>query len=234
MTPVAERQLVLNLPHRAALAREDFLVSTSNAAAVAMIDGWRDWPSHGAVLVGPPGSGKSHLVEVWRQISGARRGSVAELTEDAVPALLAVGAVAIEDAPGAALNERALFHLLNLARQTAGKVLLTSEQPPVNWPVALPDLRSRLRALPSATIGAPDDGLLRGVLVKLFADRQLAVDETVISFLLLRMPRSLQAARQIVAAIDDAALVAKSEITRSFVAKTLSAIAEPGLFAEED
>lgn len=229
-----ERQLVLDLPQRQALAREDFLVSESNAVAVAMIDGWRQWPSHCAVLVGPPGSGKTHLVEVWRQLSGARRISAVELEESKVPELLGLSAAAIEDAPGPALNERALFHLLNLARQTAGKVLLTSELPPVSWAVALPDLRSRLRAAPTATIGAPDDGLLRGVLVKLFADRQLSVDEGVISYLVRRMPRSLHAARQIVAAIDEAALVSKSDITRAFAAKTLAALAEPGLFGDED
>lgn len=216
------RQLVLQLPHRQALAREDFLVSESNTAAVAMVDGWRAWPSHCAVLVGPAGSGKSHLVEVWRQMSGGKRILAGELREDAVPAYLSELALAIEDAPGARLDERALFHLLNLARQTSSKVLLTGETPPTAWNVALPDLRSRLRAAVTAEISAPDDGLLRGVLVKHFADRQLSVDESVISYLVARMPRSLNAARRIVAAIDEAALVRKSEVTRSFVGKILS------------
>jgi chromosomal replication initiation ATPase DnaA len=227
------RQLVLALPHRTALGRDDFLVSPANAAAVAMIDQWPDWPSHALLLVGPPGSGKSHLVEVWRQASGAARIAAGDLDEASVPALLAGGGLAIEDAPGDALDERALFHLLNLARQQGGRVLITAQQPPGRWGVALPDLLSRLRAAPVAELGAADDALLRGVLVKLFADRQLAVEETVISYLVVRMPRSLDAARHVVAEIDRRALEDKAQISRVLVARVLSELTEPGLFPED-
>jgi chromosomal replication initiation ATPase DnaA len=227
------KQLIFDLPHRTALGREDFLVTASNQAAVAMVDDWRNWPSHCAVLAGPPGSGKSHLVEVWRQASGAVLTAAGGLTEAAVPDLLATGALAVEDAPGAALDERAMFHLLNYARQTGAKVLMTSAVLPAAWDIALPDLKSRLRAAPVTILGAPDDTLLRGVLVKLFADRQLAVEEPVISYLLLRMPRSFEAARQIVAFLDTAALASKSEITRNFAAKALADVLAPSLFDEE-
>jgi chromosomal replication initiation ATPase DnaA len=227
------RQLVLDLPHRAARGREDFLVSPANAAAVAMIEDWRNWPSHAVVLVGPPGSGKSHLVEVWRQASGAAMVTAAGLSERAVPELLASGALAVEDAPGTGLDERAMFHLLNYARQEGGRVLLTSGTLPASWDIALPDLRSRLRAAPVARLSEPDDTLLRGVLVKLFTDRQLLVDEPVLSYLLPRMPRSFEAARQIVARLDEAALASKAEITRSFAAKALAELLAPPLFGEE-
>ncbi len=227
------RQLVLDLPHRAARGREDFLVSPANAAAVEMIDGWRNWPSHAAVLVGPPGSGKTHLVEVWRQASGAGVVAAAALHEGAIPELMAASALAVEDAPGDQLNERAMFHLLNYARQQGGKVLFTSTALPAAWNVALPDLLSRLRSLPVASLGVPDDALLRGVLVKLFNDRQLAVEEAVLSYLLPRMPRSLDAARLIVARLDAAALASKAEITRPFAARELAEMLSPQLFEDE-
>ncbi|HUR43471.1 MAG TPA: hypothetical protein VMZ01_05160 [Aestuariivirga sp.] len=228
------RQLVLDLPHRMALGRDDFLVAQSNAAAVAMVDQWPDWPSNTVLLVGPAGSGKSHLVEVWRQRSGAGRLLAGDLAEPAVPALLAAGALAVEDAPGAQLDEKALFHLLNYAGQKNARLLITSNRHPPHWPVILPDLLSRLKALPAIELGAPADDLLRGVLVKLFADRQLAVEEAIISYLLVRMPRSLDAARIIVAEIDSRALEEKSEVTRTFVSRVLAGLHEPDLLRESD
>ncbi len=133
------RQLVLDLPHRQALGRDDFLVTESNAAAVALIDHWPDWPAHAAMIVGPPGSGKSHLVEVWRQRSKAARVQAADVKVETAPELLLSGAVAIEDA-APPLNERGLFHLLNLAKQQDSSILLTAETRPEHWKIALPDL----------------------------------------------------------------------------------------------
>lgn len=233
MTEAGGRQLVLDLPHRPALGREDFLVAGSNAAAVAMIDLWPQWPSHAVVLVGPPGSGKSHLVEVWRQRSGAVRCEAEALRRSDVPQLLATGALAVEDAPGRTPDETGLFHLINLARQTGATVLFTATEPPPRWPLKLPDLVSRLKAAPVTELGTPDDTLLRGVLVKLFADRQLAVEEAVVSYLMVRMPRSLEAARLLVAEIDRRALERKAEITRAFVAKVAAELVAPGLFDDE-
>lgn len=228
------RQLALALPHRAALAREDFLVSPSNAAAVALIDRWPDWPSHAVLLVGPAGSGKSHLVEVWRQMSGARRVAADSLRQTDVPGLLEAGSLALEDAPGERLDEKALFHLMNLAREQGSRLLITAAAHPASWGLALPDLVSRLRAAPVVELGPPDDELLRGVLVKLFADRQLAVDEPLVSFLLTRMPRSLDAARLLVAEIDRRALEEHAEVTRPFVSRVLATFTAPGLFGQED
>lgn len=227
------RQLVLDLPLRTALGRDDFLVTPSNAAAVAMIDRYPDWPHYGAVLVGDAGSGKSHLLEVWRQASVARLVTAGQLSAEAPDRLLETGALAIDEAPGAALDERALFHLLNVARQTGGHVLIASETDPAHWAVQLPDLASRLRALPVARLDPPDDALLRGVLVKHFADRQIAVEEPVISYLMLRMPRSLAAARALVADLDALAMAEKSAVTRGLAGRVLQQMTEPGLFPDE-
>lgn len=233
MSEKTGRQLVLDLPLRSALGREDFLVTPSNAAAVAVIDRYPDWPNYAMVLVGSAGSGKSHLLEVWRQRSGARAISAPEIKNIAADELLSTGTLAIDDAPGEALDETALFHLFNLARQTGGHILLASETHPVSWPVTLPDLASRLKALPVAQLQEPDDVLLRGVLVKLFADRQLAVEEAVVSYMMLRMPRSLDAARGLVAEIDRLALEEKSAITKPLVARVLQQMTAPDLFSDD-
>ncbi|WP_368904822.1 chromosomal replication initiator DnaA [Taklimakanibacter lacteus] len=227
------RQLAFDLPHRPASGRDDFLVTPSNAKAVALIDLWPNWPSNSLILLGPPGSGKSHLAAVWHEVTGAALASPAEVQEPAVPRLLEKGALVVEDAPGARLNEPALFHLLNLAREQKAFVLITARQAPVSWGIAVPDLLSRLKAAPIAQLGAPDDDLLRGVLVKLFADRQIAIDETVVSYLLARMPRELAAARSLVAEIDRRALEERAEVTRNFVARVLGGITTPG-FAEDE
>ena len=233
MTNRNTEQLALDLPHRAATGREDFLVSPANEAAVSAIDRWPEWPSPVLVLVGAPGAGKSHLADVWRTRSGASSVTASQLDREIIPELMKPGAVVVEDAPGKQLDEVALFHLINLARETGGSVLITSQGFPAQWNVALPDLRSRLKAAQVAELGAPDDALLRGVLVKLFADRQLQVSEAVISFMLTRMERSLDAARSLVAAIDARALAERAEITRGLVSRVMHEEFEPDLFGDD-
>lgn len=228
------RQLAFDLPHRQALGRDDFLVTGSNAAAVTLVDQWPAWPSKAVMLVGPPGSGKSHLAEVWRQRAEAKFARAQDVQVENAPELLSGGALALEDASETALDETALFHLLNLAKQQSASLLLTSQTRPQQWKISLPDLASRLRALPLVEILPPDDALLRGVLVKLFLDRQIAPEETTISFMLTRMPRSLEAARALVAEIDRRAWEEKAEVTRPFVAKIMSNFNAPKLFNEDE
>jgi chromosomal replication initiation ATPase DnaA len=227
------QQLLLDLPHREALGRDDFLVTGSNSAAVALVDEWPNWPSHAAILVGPRGSGKSHLSNVWQQASHAVVLPLAELATANVAPLLASKALVLEDVTPDRFDPTALFHALNHARQQKGHILLTSEFEPKAWNVTLPDLASRLSAIPLVNILPPDDALLRGVLVKLFADRQVSVDEALISFVLARMPRSLQAAQILVAEVDRQALLAKAEMTRPFVSKIMSEVFVPELFNQE-
>ena len=206
------RQLVLDLPHRPALGREDFLVAPCNAAAVAWIDLWPAWPAPALVLCGPPGAGKSHLAAVWQARTGARA-----LSPRALPAAMDddfAGSphVVLEDAaaPG---DEPALLHFYNTIAERGGSLMLTAAAPPSRWRLRLADLASRLRAAPVAEIGRPDDALLGGILVKLFADRQMAIDPDVVAFLLLRMERSFAAARALVARLDAAALAERRTIT---------------------
>jgi chromosomal replication initiation ATPase DnaA len=219
------QQLLLDLPHRAALGRDDFLVTAANAAAVALIDQWPQWPTHAAILLGPEGSGKSHLAQVWRKKSNADLVEANELKSESLK--LGPQAICIENLVVGAFDESALFHALNLARQEQGSLLLTMQ----NFVTPkLPDLASRLNALPRVNILPPDDQLLRGVLIKLFADRQINVDDALVSYLILRMPRSLAAARQLVEVIDTQALVEKAEITRPFAARVLTHFLGPDLF----
>lgn len=224
----APRQLVFDMPHRDALGAEDFLVSQSNASAVSLVDGWPDWPARAAVISGPPGSGKSHLVHVWQSKSQARIFNARDINAATVPQLAASGVLAIEDLDKGPLDEQALFHLLNLVREQKISLLFTSSIRPGDLPIRLPDFSSRLKALPVAEIAAPDDALLSAVLVKLFTDRQLAVDPAVIAYCLVRMERSLDAARRLVAEIDTLALTMQRGVTRAIAAKALDNLGAGG------
>ncbi len=224
MSPVPQ-QLALDLPHRSAMGREDFMVSVSNAAAVDAIDAWQTWSGSSLAIVGPAGAGKSHLVEVWRAQAGAELVAAAELGEDAVGQATQARAVAVEDIDRGIGDERALFHLLNLARETSLSVLMTSRAAPGEIDIALPDLRSRLRALALVKIDTPDQALLRALLVKLFADRQLKVEPHVIAHLSLQMERSAEAANRVVAEIDRLTLQKRRKITRAIATEALAAVA---------
>lgn len=216
---VLPRQLAFALGHDQSFAREDFVAGPANQSALALIDRWPDWPARSVVLAGPEGSGKSHLAAAWAANAGARSIAGRALERADVPIALATGALVVEDLSAGQFDDRAFFHLLNMAREEEAFVLITAREPPAGWNVVLPDLASRLRALPVVTLAPPDDALLRGVLVKLFADRQLMVDETVIAYLLTRMERSFAAARAAVLRLDREALVQKRPVTRALAAE---------------
>lgn len=217
--PVSPLQLVLALGHAESFAREDFLAGPSNAAALKLVERWPDWPSRVMALVGPEGSGKSHLAAVWAETAGARILSARLLGETDLPAALATGALVLEDLDPARLDERALFHLLNLAREDEAFVLMTARTPPAAFPVVLRDLASRLRAVPTVALAPPDDALLRSLIVKLAADRQLSVDEALVSYLANRIERSFAAARAAVNRIDQEAMRQHRPVTRALAAE---------------
>ena len=215
------RQLAFALPHTESLSRDDFLEGRANAAALALVDSWPDWPNRIMLLAGPEGSGKSHLATVWAEMAGARSTAAHSLTSDSVPGALATGALVVEDLNPPGFDERALFHLLNLAREDEAFVLITARLPPAAMEVELRDLRSRLRAIPVVTLQPPDDQLLRALLVKFCADRQLSVDETVVSYLATRLERSFVAARRTVELLDAEALRLGRPVTRALAAELL-------------
>jgi DnaA regulatory inactivator Hda len=220
-------QLPLDLRHRTALGKADFVVAEGNRDAVAWLDRWPDWPASALVIYGPAGCGKSHLVAVWRAQSEARTLSAAELTSEAVaPLIEGRGHLALDDAEnsvaaGGEIAETALFHLYNALKARGDTMLLTARTPPARWAIALADLASRLGALPAIAVAQPDDELMAAVLAKLFADRQLAVDRRVIDYIAARMERSFASARQLVDVLDREALARQRRITRPLAAELL-------------
>jgi chromosomal replication initiation ATPase DnaA len=222
--PDAPKQLALDLPLDPRFGREDFLVSPSNERAYGLIERWPDWPDTILLLAGPKGSGKSHLASIWAAEAHGWTVDAFEVTMERVPHLISNGALAIEDLDQGALggaDEPALFHLLNLARERRAFVVVTTSVPVAELQIRTPDLKSRLRLAPSVSLDPPDDALLRAVLVKLFVDRQLVVDTTVVDFLALRIERSLAAAADVVAALDREALSRSRRITRPMAAELL-------------
>jgi chromosomal replication initiation ATPase DnaA len=218
--PQRPRQLALALEHSESYARDDFIVGSCNERPFQLVSSWPDWPANALALVGPEGSGKTHLAMIWASMAGARVISARSLRDADVPSALATGALVVEDAAAGA-DDRALFHLINLAREDNAALLFTARSPPPTWAVAIPDLLSRLRALPVATLQAPDDAVLRAVIVKLATDRQLALDESVVAFIATRIERSFAAARAAVIALDNEALRQRRAPTRVLAAEIL-------------
>jgi chromosomal replication initiation ATPase DnaA len=209
-------QLPLPFDHAPRYGLDDLMRSTSNETALAAIEGWRGWPDRVLLLIGPEGSGKSHLARIWAAKADADLLTPDDLGGD-LDLLVRRNAV-VEDADRAGLPEAALFHLLNLVRERGLSLLVTARSAPAAWGLVTADLTSRLRLAPSVEIAPPDDALMRAVLVKLFADRQLAVDAPLVDWLALRLDRSLDTARRAVAALDRAALDAGRRITRALAA----------------
>ena len=214
---MTSRQLPFDLPHEPSFAREDFLESPANAEALRAIEAWPNWAGKMLLLVGPAGAGKSHLGAIWAHRARARTvdaaGSLATLVD--------FSALLIDNADRIGANEAGLFHMVNGAVQAGASVLLTARAAPDSWGLNTPDLISRLRLAPIARLYAPDDDLARAVLFKLFADRQLAVEPSVIAYIALRIERSLGAARAIVAALDREGLARGRAVTRAMAGEVL-------------
>ncbi len=219
-------QLPLDLGHRTAMGRDDFLIAPSNQDAVAWIDLWPEWPAPALVLYGPVASGKSHLAAVWCDQSGAAKIPADDVTEQSVQDIAARAQhIMIDDADrliGTPSGENALFHLYNIFKEEKRSMLLIMQDAPVRRAFALPDLASRLRAAPSVSIREPDDALLAAVLVKLFNDRQLRVGADAIAYILPRMERSFDEANRLVAAVDQRALSRKKNINIPLIRDIIS------------
>lgn len=213
-------QLTLDLAPDPRLGRTDFMVTPANATALASVDAVADWPSRRMVVAGPAGSGRTHLAAIWAADRGVTPLRGAGFTRPA-PA----PAYALDDADAVAgdpVAEEALFHLLNRAEADGTPLLMTARDVPGTWGIALPDLDSRLRACPVARLNLPDDALLTMALVKLCDDRQLALDDHVLRYIVARMDRSLAAAARIVDALDRVALNRQKRVSRPMAGDVLA------------
>jgi chromosomal replication initiation ATPase DnaA len=218
------RQLTFGWRHSPSFAREDFLPAPSNRDALSAIELWPNWAGRMLTLVGPEGAGKSHLGAIWARASGAITLRGDALNDKDVEASRRAHALLLEDADRASQSEALFFHLMNMALENNVWLLLTCRAAPDAWGLNTPDLLSRLRLAPLVRLTAPDIDLIEAVLFKLFSDRQLQVEPRVIAYVALRIERSLAAAREIVAMLDNEALTQGQRVTRAMASEALRKI----------
>lgn len=228
MKPASQGQFIFDLAHKVSFAPEDFLVVPGNNQAVAWFERWPQWPGSGLILYGPEGAGKSHLASIWQRRSQARLLTPAEIMGDLglmtkikpATSYLIENAEQIEGMQG----ERMLLHFYNWVVEHRGCMVMTARAPVSGWSLSLPDLTSRLKALPQVAIAPPDDEMLGLVLMKLFSDRQLRVSEEVLNYILPRIERTPRAAAQVVDALDRASLQISRRITIPLAREILAEI----------
>ena len=221
------KQLILDLPVRTALGRDDYFVSAANETAVERLDDPGGWPNAKMVLVGPKGAGKTHLSQVWAVAEGGRVIAAAELPSFDLASVATP--LAIDDVDRTPeIAEETLFHLHNHMAHIGLPLLLTASEPPARWALRLPDLASRMQASDIVRINAPDDALLTAMLVKLFTDRQLAVTPSLVPWLVERSERSFASIQRIVGALDMASLSEKRAINRTLAAEVLDKLDKDG------
>jgi chromosomal replication initiation ATPase DnaA len=214
----ARTQMRLELRRQLSFERAQFIVSDRNRDAVAAVDSWPDWPGGRLALIGPEGSGKSHLASAWATRTDAFVAGEAALDLARLP----VGPILLEDVDRGGMADDALFHLINRA-DAGGSLLMTARTPPRLWATELPDLRSRLNALFAVEIGPPDDALLEALLMRFFRDRHIRPDPDLLSYLLRRMERSATAAQALVARLDEASDASRRPVTRALAREILGA-----------
>lgn len=224
-----ERQLPLDFGQAPQFGRDNFLVSRCNETALALIEEWPDWPSRALLLIGPPGSGKSHLAAIFAARSHAAIISSGAVARANLVALASDHAVVVEDVDRIDRGcEASLFHLFNLVQEARGSLLVTARSKPETWGLRTADLLSRLRLCPTVELSAPDEALLEAVIVKLFLDRQLIVDAGLIAYIALHIERSFDAARRLVDLADREALARGVPITKSLLRELVQALPDEG------
>lgn len=220
----ASEQLPLDLGHRPALGRTDFLVTDASREAIGWIDSWPNWPSYGLGIYGPPGCGKSHLSHVFAAKANAHILNYEDLRSGNPVVLASEHSALVWDDANEVPDEQALFHLLNAVREAGKRLLIVSRTAPARWAVTLPDLKSRLAGLPAVEIGMPDDATITAVLVKLFRDRQVEVAPDLVDYIGNRVPRTFGAVQALVDQVDRQALAQNRRITVPFVRDVLKAL----------
>jgi chromosomal replication initiation ATPase DnaA len=203
-------QYVLDFPVLQSHSTEDFVIGESNRIAAELIRAWPAWPGHALMLVGGEGSGKTHLARIWGERADARLVEGRFLAKTDVPAF---GRAVVVEGADEVRDREALLHLFNWLKGEGGFLLMTARTAPAHWRDGPADLASRLKAVPVAHLFAPDQAVLAGTLAKQFADRQMAVDAAVISYLASRMERSFAAVKKTVGAIDKLSLKKKARVT---------------------
>ena len=217
-------QLLLDLGGAPSLTRDDLIVSSSNLDAASLIDRWPSWSGPFAVLVGPKGCGKTHLAEIWSDRAEAYRLDLDALSSADLDAAQAGRRITIDGLTPDRLDETHLFHLMNSVRNAQSQMLLTSDTPMEHWPIKTADLMSRIKSATTVSISPPDDALLAGVIAKLFSDRQIDVQISVIQYIVQRIERSLEVANQLVERLDKMAHVNKTSVTKQLVKQMLDNI----------
>lgn len=207
-------QLSLSLPYCQSYREEDFIVSGCNQEAHGWVTRWPDWAAYGLIVIGEAGSGKTHLAHIWQERTAARPWREGEDVAVISGHLLVENADKIQD-------EAALFHLLNLVRERGDTILMTANQPPRDWGIALPDVNSRLNSLPQTTLQPPDDTLLTAILAKHFADRQVRVEPEVLQYVVTRAERSFAGIHALAGRLDATSLDAKRPITLPLVREVM-------------
>lgn len=214
-------QIPLSFDVSPSKGRDDLISSGSVEAAVSVLDLWPNWPSHIVILAGPTGAGKSHIAHVWGEKANAQDIDFSATTDEIVT-ISKQSPILLEDIDRQDMDETKFFHLLNAVKEAQSSILITSRSWPSSWSIKLPDLASRIKSATVVEIGEPDEMLLTQVIFKLFADRQIEIDEKIVNYLVLRMERSLAVAQNIVERMDHLALSKKVPISRAIASDVLA------------
>jgi len=224
----AAQQIPLEFPVRAAMGRDDFMIGDSNHDAVKWVDRWPEWPAPALFIVGPAASGKSHLAAVWQSRAKAAAIKPQDLLDNEAAILAQTAENLLIDGIDPWLGDReaetTLFHLYNIMKEEGRTLLLTTRAAPSHIDFAIPDLASRYRAAPCATIKSPDDTLLQNIIVKMFADRQIQINEDILKYLMPRMERSFKSISDIVAKSNELSLSKHRPITIPIIRDALIAL----------
>ena len=222
MTTKNYNQEIFNFEVDISSKEEDFLIADSNLEAVRWVDNWKSWSAPSIVIYGPRGCGKTHLSNIFIQKSGAKKIVPEALSNNSPQSFLEKSNIFVLEYVENNLDQEALLHFYNNTIDSGGQILFTARSAPSHWGLSLRDLESRLRALPSISIGMPEDALLERVLVKHFSDRQLLITSDVVGYLITRIERSLEAASNIVSKIDGLAISSGRPITLPLVREALA------------
>jgi len=209
------KQIPLDLAVTPDHSFESFVQSFSNTSALSLVKGHKNWPAPILLLLGPNGSGKTHLGQAWATSVGADVITTPQQIDDCSQYAF------IDDADK--FSALALFNLINKA--LAGEItalLLTSSHAPRNWPHSLADLSSRLKNVPTAWLDEADEALITAIIRNLFEDAGRSVQQGLVEYIAVRCERSVPALRKIVMYLESQARADKVDLTKAYAARVLN------------